>query len=64
MAAAAGYPSITVPAAQVSGLPVGLLFFSGAWQEARLLALAADFEDRTRARRPPSLASPPDPVGR
>lgn len=55
-AAAAGYPSLTVPAAEVSGLPVGLLFFAGAWQEARLLALAADFEARTRARRPPGLA--------
>ena len=55
-AAAAGYPSITVPAADVSGLPVGLLFFAGAWQEARLLALAADFETRTRARRTPGLA--------
>lgn len=55
-AAAAGYPSLTVPAAHVSGLPVGLLFFAGAWQDARLLALAADFEERTRVRRPPGLA--------
>jgi amidase len=54
-AAAAGYPSVTVPVAQISGLPVGLLFYGRAWSEARLLALAADFETRTRARREPPL---------
>jgi amidase len=53
LAAVAGYPSITVPAAQVKGLPVGVSFFGRAWSEARLLALAADFEARTLARREP-----------
>jgi amidase len=52
-AAVAGYPSITVPAGLVSGLPVGISFFGRAWSEPRLLALAYAFEKATRARRPP-----------
>jgi amidase len=52
-AAVAGTPSITVPAGEVHGLPVGLNFFTAAHSEARLLALAYAFEQATRARRPP-----------
>ncbi len=52
-AAVAGYPSITVPAGQVFGLPVGLSFFGRAWSEPRLLAIAFAFEQLTKARRPP-----------
>jgi amidase len=55
LAAIAGYPSITVPAATVKGLPVGISFFGKAWTEATLLALAADFEAQTKARREPQL---------
>lgn len=54
-AAVAGYPSVTVPAGDYQGLPVGLLFYGPAWTEARLLALAADFEAVTQARRPPEF---------
>jgi len=43
-AAVSGYPSITVPAGQVSGLPVGLSFIGPAWSEPRLIALAHAFE--------------------
>jgi len=43
-AAAAGYPSVTVPAGQVAGLPVGLSFIGAAWTEPRLIALAHSFE--------------------
>lgn len=53
MAAVAGYPAVTVPFAQVFGLPVGVTFVGRAWSDARLLALAADFEAQTRARRAP-----------
>ncbi len=53
LAAIAGYPSITVPATQVFGLPVGLSFVGRAWSEAKLLALAADFERVTQARTEP-----------
>ncbi len=54
-AAVAGYPSVTVPMAEISGLPIGLLFYGGAWSEPRLLALAGDFESRTHARREPKF---------
>jgi amidase len=54
-AALAGYPSVTVPAGQIRELPVGISFFGRAWTEAKLLALAADFEARTKARREPKL---------
>ena len=43
-AAVSGYPSITVPAGQVSGLPVGLSFIGPAWSEPRLIELAHAFE--------------------
>jgi amidase len=43
-AAVAGYPAITVPAGQVSGLPVGISLAGPAWSELRLIALAHAFE--------------------
>ena len=43
-AAVSGYPSITVPAGQVSGLPVGLSFIGPAWSEPRLIELAYAFD--------------------
>jgi amidase len=46
----AGYPSITVPAGDVSGLPVGISFFGRAWTEPLLLRLAGAFEEATEAR--------------
>ncbi len=62
-AAVAGCPSVTVPAGQVSGLPVGLSFFGPRWSEPRLIALAYAFEQATRARQFPALpaSSPPSP---
>lgn len=54
-AAMAGYPSVTVPVAVVAGLPVGFMLCGPAWSEVTLLALAADFEARTRARREPGF---------
>jgi len=60
IAAVAGYPSITLPAGYVRGLPVGLSFFAGAYQEARLITLAFAFENATRVRRPPDFASTVD----
>jgi amidase len=52
-AAVAGYPHITVPAGYLFGLPVGLSFFSTAWQEAKLIQYAYAFEQGTKVRRPP-----------
>jgi len=43
-AAVAGYPHITVPAGLIEGLPVGLSFFSTAWQDANLIRYAYAFE--------------------
>jgi amidase len=52
-AAVAGYPSITVPAGEAAGLPLGLSFMGPAWSEPKLLGLAYAFEQATRARKPP-----------
>ena len=54
-AAVAGYPNITVPMGQVSGLPVGLSFVGRAWSEGRLLQLASGFEQATKARFAPTF---------
>ena len=51
--AVAGYPHITVPAGYISGLPVGISFFGGAYQEPVLLRLAYAFEQALPARQPP-----------
>ncbi|UCH25661.1 MAG: amidase [Trueperaceae bacterium] len=55
-AAMAGYPHITVPAGYAYGLPIGLSFFSSAYQEGKLIRYAYAFEQATRVRRPPSFA--------
>ena len=54
-AAIAGYPSITVPAGTVHGLPVGISFVGRAWSEPVLLRLAYGFEQATRHRRAPAF---------
>lgn len=67
IAAAAGYPSVTVPMGAVRELPLGLSFIGLAWSEAKLLRYAYAFEQATRARRAPRFqatlgllpASPP-----
>ncbi len=53
--AISGYPSLTVPAGFIAGLPVGLGFIGAAWQEATLLRLGHAFEQAAQARRPPNL---------
>jgi amidase len=54
-AAVAGYPSITVPAGFVSGLPIGISFFGRAWSEPTLLKIAYAFEQATRHRKGPGF---------
>jgi amidase len=56
-AAVAGYPSLTVPAGMVFGLPVGITFFGRAWSEAKLLRIAYAFERATKARRKPGFVA-------
>jgi amidase len=48
--AVSGYPHLTVPMGNVSGLPVNLSLVGPAWSEARLLALGYAFEQATHAR--------------
>ena len=44
LAAIAGYPHLTVPMAQVKGLPVGLSFIGPKWSDAMVLSLGYAFE--------------------
>ena len=53
--AVSGYPHLTVPAGNVSGLPLGLSFIGPAWSEAKLLSLGFAFEQATKARREPEF---------
>jgi amidase len=53
MAAVAGYPSITVPAGYVFGLPVGVSFFGRAFSESKLIGLAYAFEQGMKVRKAP-----------
>jgi amidase len=48
--AVSGYPHLTVPMGNVSGLPVNMSLIGPAWSEARLLALGYAFEQATHAR--------------
>jgi amidase len=54
-AAVAGYPSVTVPAGFVFGLPVGISFFGSAWSEPKLISLAYSFEQATKFRKAPQF---------
>lgn len=54
-AAVAGYPNITVPAGYIYGMPIGVSFFAGAWQEPTVLRIAYAFEQTTQVRVPPQF---------
>ncbi|MGA2176443.1 MAG: amidase [Verrucomicrobiota bacterium] len=54
-AAVAGYPNITVPAGDISGLPVGISFFGRAYSEPVLLKIAFAFEQATKHRKAPKF---------
>ena len=64
-AAVAGYPSITLPAGWIQGLPIGVSFIGRAWSEPTLVKLAYALEQTLNARRRgrgsfrPSKSRPP-----
>lgn len=56
LAAIAGYPHLTVPMGAVEGLPVGVSFMGGQWQDHAILKLGAAYERARTASVPaPSL---------
>jgi amidase len=59
-AAVSGYPSVTVPAGWLNGLPIGVSFFGREWSDAKLIGLAHSFEQARLARRPPRFMSTVD----
>ena len=54
-AAVAGYPTITLPAGWVFGLPVGISLLGKAWSEPELIRLAYGLEQALGMRRAPRL---------
>jgi amidase len=54
-AAMAGYPHLTVPMGYVHGLPVGLSFVGGPYNEAVLLSLGYAYEQATKHRKAPTF---------
>ena len=56
-AAVAGYPSLTVPAAFIRGLPVGVIFVAPRNADGLLLHVGHAYERATKARRPPTYVS-------
>jgi amidase len=58
LAAVAGYPHLTVPMGFDRGMPVGISFIGGKWDDARILSLGYAYEQRTHERRPPTLRVP------
>lgn len=55
LAAVSGYPSITVPAGYISGLPVGVSFIGEAFSEEKIINIAYAFEQVRGSRIPPTL---------
>jgi amidase len=55
IAAVAGTPSITVPAGESHGLPVGLTLLGREWTEGELLGFAYAIEQQLKARKPPTF---------
>ncbi len=54
-AATAGYPHITLPMGMVHGLPIGISFIAGAYQEAEIINIAYAFEQATPKREAPKF---------
>ena len=61
-AAMAGYPHITVPMGDISGLSVGLSFVASAYQEAIIISFAYAYEQATNKRKAPKFLSTLYPI--
>ncbi len=55
IAAVAGTPSLTVPAGDSRGLPIGVAFMARPFEEARLIGYGFALEQRLKARKPPAF---------
>jgi amidase len=55
--AVAGYPHLTAPMGLADGLPVGLSFIGGKWDDARILSLGYAYEQASKARTEPTFAT-------
>lgn len=55
LAAISGYASITLPAGDILGLPIGVSFIGGNFSDAQLIGYAYAFEQASQARQPPEL---------
>ncbi|MEA3202468.1 MAG: hypothetical protein QOI63_134 [Thermoplasmata archaeon] len=58
LGAAAGYPTVIVPAGYAQHEPQGLSLFGPAWSEAKLLAYAYAYEQASLRREPPTAVTP------
>ncbi|MHB8605204.1 MAG: amidase family protein [Thermoplasmatota archaeon] len=56
--AAAGYPTVIVPAGYNGKYPEGVSFFGPAWSEAKLLSYAYAYEQASHRRVPPTVVNP------
>jgi len=57
LAAISGYPSITLPAGYVLGLPIGISFIGAEFDDARIIQFAFALEQAEKLRRPPRFDS-------
>jgi amidase len=55
MAAVAGTPSVTVPAGESFGLPIGVTLMGPPYSEGELLGFAYALEQATKARKAPQF---------
>lgn len=55
LAAISGYASVTVPAGEVLGLPIGISFIGGEFSDARLIRYAYALEQAGYTRKPPDI---------
>jgi len=63
LAAISGYASITIPAGDILGLPIGISFIGGEFSDAKLIQFAYALEQAGNVRKPPPLLKNPRAEG-